>query len=74
MYSPRTLLHPCDTEPIQELELNSFELMSSESDEMPVLDLFVFAEDVLPSHIVLSCQVPQTTSFASFLGAFPLLE
>lgn len=48
--------------------------MNSESNEMRVVDLFVFSEDVLPSHTVLSCQVPQTTSFASFLGVFPLLE
>lgn len=48
--------------------------MNSESNEMRVVDLFVLSEDVLPSHTVLSCQVPQTTSFASFLGVFPLLE
>lgn len=48
--------------------------MNSESDEMAVADLFVFSEDSLPSHTVLSCQVPQTTSFASFLGVFLLVE
>lgn len=62
------------TEPVQGLKLNSFELMNSESDEIAVVDSFVFAEDTLPSHTVLSCQVPQTTSFASFLGVFPLVE
>lgn len=41
---------------------------------MPVVDLFVFSEDPLPSHTALSCQVPQATSFANFLGVFPLLE
>lgn len=46
---------------------NYFELMNSESDEMAVLDLFIFSEDALPSHTVLSCQ--QTTSFASFWSA-----
>lgn len=48
--------------------------MNSESDEIAVVDLFVFSEDTLPSHTVLSCQVPQTTYFASFLGVFPLVE
>lgn len=61
------------TKAVQELKLNSFELMNSESDEMAVV-LFVFSEDALPSHTVLSCQVPQITSFASFLGVFPLVE
>lgn len=64
----------CCTEPEQEWKLNSFELMNSESDEIAVVDLFVFSEDTLPSHTVLSCQVPQTTYFASFLGVFPLVE
>lgn len=48
--------------------------MNSENDEMAVVDLFVFSEDSLPSHTALSCQVLQTTSFASFLGVFPLVE
>lgn len=56
------------------LELNSFEAVNSERDEMPVVNLFVFSEDALPSHTVVSCQLPQTASFASFLGGFPLPE
>lgn len=62
----------CYTEPVQKLKFNSYELMNSESDEMAVVDLFTFSEDALPSHTGLSCQ--QTTSFASFLGVFPLVE